>query len=626
MSDLILGFLAGSAVAGITVWQVLAGKQKQELQKAMRDRTDALDALRDAFAKEKMEMKKVHDRSFARVCEDLSFREAEIEIVLAADRHFNEAQNGAELIVAFEKLIETRFAKEIQCFVSWTHDDARPLAVTKAGREDINYLTVAKKNGRTNELFESSQPIKLSGEDLQAIPDGFKPKDLTLVYLPLVAHDRRIGISCAYFVGDSHAKSSHIFKCLIEKFAHTLHRLARIEEEYSSSRIDPQTGLPNDRAVYDFLPAIVKRATPEFPLALFFIECDNFADINEKYGHAVGDLVVQDLVELIKHSARMEELNSARPSDQYIRYGPAQFLMISQEADGTQCLAVAERIRQAVDDKVDWPRGVPACSVSIGIALSPDDAEDAKELVAKAEVAAMYVYEQDHGNGVVRFDQVPRHFRATKLSSRVSGSLDVFEPSVTLQSVARANGKGTLTVTNTNGRVFWAFFNDGTMEKAYLDDYKGDVAVVEFLSTFEEGRFDFREYHLLDSEALEYIHRLDDTYDVKNTLDRNLLDGALAQDQLSEAHRLLPNPRMFVKPTGNFKEVIAALPTSKDPPTRTELEAMVAICRHINGRTMLSAIIDRLHSYPTHLRWHAAALLVKHRAVELSKLALSFSV
>jgi diguanylate cyclase (GGDEF)-like protein len=412
----------------------------------------------------------------------------------------------------------------------------------------------------------------------------------------------------------------------VDKFCNTLFLLTRIDEEYRSARVDPLTELPNRRAVDDLLPPMVARANADAPVAALILEADHLEDMSEKYGHVVMDQVVQELAELIQTSARVEELNAARPSDKYIRYDTSQFLLLSEDIDGTQALAVAERIREAIDAKIDWPGGVPSVSLSVGIALLPVDAEDGHDLLRKAEVALMYLKEHDERNSAIRFDQVPRHFRMEKLSGGVSGSLQVFDPATTLQSVARAQRTGILTVTNEGGVLFWSFFEHGKLKKAYLEQFRADVAVVEFLSTFSDGDFDFREYDLLDAETLEHLHLLDDSYNCVKTLDRNLMDGALAQDQLAEARRVIPNTRLFVKPTARYREILASLPALKDAPSAKELEAMQAICKHVNGRTMLSAIIDRMDAFPTHLRWHGAALLVRYEAVELTRLALSFTL
>jgi diguanylate cyclase (GGDEF)-like protein len=563
------------------------------------------------------------------VSADLAFREAELEVMTAGDRLFHEAETHKQLYSAIEEIIDGKFASDVPYVVAWSIENAAHTQIfaSKKASGEPRYLEFAQSNFRSNDIFDTASPAIFSGSDLQSAPEELNLGEKTLVYLPLMAHDRRIGLLCAFFRGNSHQTRLRVLRQVIDKFCNAHYRISRIDEEYRSARIDPLTDLPNRRAVYDMLPAMVAHATEDSPVSALIVEVDNLEDMKEKYGHVVVDQVMQELTHVMQSSARVEELAGSRPNDKYIRYDTSQFLLLSEDADGTQALAVAERIREAVDKKVDWPAGVPCLSVSIGIASYPTDAKDAKDLMTRAEVSLMYLKEHDERNSAIRFDQVPRHFRSAKLSGAVSGSLEVFDPATTLQSVARAQRTGILTVTNEAGRVFWSFFEHGKLEKAYLDAFRADVAVVEFLATFSDGAFDFREYDLLDVEALEYIHQLDESYDCKKSLDRNLMDGALAQDQLAEARRLLPNTRLFVKPSGDFKLIVAALPTLKDPPSRVEIETMAAICKYVNGRTMLCTIIDKLqHSVPTHLRWHAAALLVRYEAVELTKLALSFTL
>lgn len=628
MIELILGALAGAVACGIGVWKVITQKQQQLLQKTVRAHEEETERLRHQFAKDLFELKASHERAFSRVSADLAFREAEIDVLTATDKLFHDAETHQQLYSAIQEIVDGKFANDVPCVVAWSVEDSsqHQMFASKKASGEPRYSEIARTNFKSNDIFESPQPVIFSTNDIESIPKDLHLAEHTLVYLPLMAHDRRFGLLCAFFKGNSHQTRLRILRQVVDKFCNALYRITRIDEEYRTARIDPLTNLPNRLAVYEVLPDMVAHATDDSPVVALIIEADNLADMNEKYGHAIVDQVVQELTGTIQSSARVEELNASRPTDRYIRYDASQFLLLSEDVDGTQALAVAERIREAVDSKIDWPGGVPCLSVSIGIALSPDDAKDAKDLIAKAEVALMYLKEHDERNSAIRFDQVPRHFRAAKLSGAVSGSLEIFDPATTLQSVARAQRTGILTVTNEAGRIFWSFFDHGKLQKAYLDQFRADTSVVEFLATFSDGAFDFREYDLLDAEALEYIHLLDETYNCKKALDRNLLDGALAQDQLAEAHRLFPNARLFVKPTAQFREIVAALPSLQNPPSRSELEAMQAICKYINGRTMLCTIIDKLHSIPTHLRWHAAALLVRHEAVELTKLALSFTL
>lgn len=606
-------------------------KHQEQIEALERQDRDLLQGERQAFAREKIELKMIHDRAFDRVSADLAFREGEIETILFAEKELSDSESRDNLFGALERVVRALFQNDVAGFVAWGIDDAaRAWAKTGIASEDARWVEVARKNFRHPDIFEHGSAAICSGEELgdrSAVPEKADTSAYTLVYFPLMAHGRRLGVACGFFQGSSHQTRLRMLKHALDRFCDILYRISRVDEEYRAGRIDPLTGLPNARAVYDLLPPAVARASEAEPVGLVFIEGNSLAEINEKYGHAVADEMIQELLKVIQSSARVEELNAVRPLDQCIRYGDAQYLIIAEDSDAQQCSAVAERIREAVESKVDWPRGVPMWSVSIGVAVYPGDAEGFKDLLQKAEIALLYLKEKGERNSVIRFDQVPRNFRTAKLSGTVSGSLNVFDPATTLQSVARAQHTGILTVTNAQGRLFWSFFEKGKITKAYLDNFRADTAVVEFLSTFEDGSFDFREYSQLDAEALEEIHSMDESYDMQKSLDRNLMDGALAQDQLAAAHRLMPNARLFVKPSLQFREIICALPKGKEPPTRQEFEAMQAICKYINGRTMMSAIIDKLSSsYPTYLRWHAAALLVRSQAVELTKLALSFTL
>lgn len=629
MIEALLASLAAATVCGVAVWKNMTRKQERLLRGVQRAHEEELGKVRHQFAKELFEAKASHEQAFSRLSADLAFRETEVEALTFADRLIHRAETRQQLCRALQETVESKFSNEVKFFVAWSIVDEpqRLFAGSEVASENRAYLDCAQRNFITTDIFESGNPAVFPAKDLEAVPAELNLANDTLVYLPLMAHDRRFGLLCAFFNGSSYNLQLRVLRQVIDKFCHALYLITRIEEEYRSARIDPLTGLPNRLAIYDMLPQMVASADERSSVAALIIEADNLDAMNEKYGHVVMDEVLQHLSGVIQCSARVEGLNGARPEDKYVRYDSAQFLMLSKDIDGMQALAVAQRIRDAVESKEEWPGGVPCLSVSIGIALDPDDASEGNDLLAKAEVALLYLKEHDDRNSAIRFDQVPRHFRISKLSGgAVSGSLAAFDPASTLQSVARAQKTGILTVTNESGSMFWGFINHGTLEKAYLDQFCADLAVVQFLATFSDGNFAFREYDLLDAEALEYIHQLDATYDCKKTLDRNLMDGALAQDQLAEAHRLLPNTRLFVKPTLKFREFVASLPTMSQVLSPSEIEAMQAICKYVNGRTMLSVIIDKLHTFPTHLRWHAAALLIRHEAVELTQLALSFTL
>src|SRR5262249_28608507 len=160
--------------------------------------------------------------------------------------------------------------------------------------------------------------------------------------------------------------------------------------------------------------------------------------------------------------------------------------------------AVAERIKEAVESRRDWPGGVPEWTVSIGVAEYPADANEPESLLKRLEVALLYVKEKLGREQIIHFQHVPRFFKAAKLNTSLDGTLEIFDPATVLQSIATSKKSGIMTVDNSQGQNMWVFFKDGWMTKSRLDKMKGDAAVIEFLTTFQDGDFKFREYTTLD--------------------------------------------------------------------------------------------------------------------------------
>lgn len=108
--------------------------------------------------------------------------------------------------------------------------------------------------------------------------------------------------------------------------------------EVESGR-DALTRLLNRR----FLPAVLMREMAlarrsGMPFALLLLDLDRFKNINDTYGHAAGDLVLQQAADLV--------VGSVRAGDFVFRYGGEEMLIVLVEVDKTQALQVAETIRQ----------------------------------------------------------------------------------------------------------------------------------------------------------------------------------------------------------------------------------------------------------------------------------------
>ncbi|MDP9236248.1 MAG: GGDEF domain-containing protein [Chloroflexota bacterium] len=137
---------------------------------------------------------------------------------------------------------------------------------------------------------------------------------------------------------------------------------------------DSLTGLPNRRHFHQaYVASLGQSIADNVPLALMLIDIDHFKAINDRDGHPAGDDKLRQVAGAL-HAV-------VRRGDLVARYGGDEFIVISPDATREGALALAERLRQAA----------VSCdaSVSIGVALFPDDAQMQDRLIAAAD-AALY--------------------------------------------------------------------------------------------------------------------------------------------------------------------------------------------------------------------------------------------
>jgi diguanylate cyclase (GGDEF)-like protein/PAS domain S-box-containing protein len=147
--------------------------------------------------------------------------------------------------------------------------------------------------------------------------------------------------------------------------------------------LDSLTGLPNLRVGRDRLIreiVLAKRNKNQF--ALLFIDLDGFKDINDNYGHEVGDCVLKVVSKRIAQSLR--------DVDTVARVGGDEFIVIISPVESRQAIAtVSQKVIDTVAEPIQAVEEKTYLGASIGIALYPDDALHADELLKLAD-QAMY--------------------------------------------------------------------------------------------------------------------------------------------------------------------------------------------------------------------------------------------
>ncbi len=164
-------------------------------------------------------------------------------------------------------------------------------------------------------------------------------------------------------------------------------------EHETRSITDGMTGLSNHGRFQDVLATkIAAGDRTGLKLSLLLVDIDRFKNINDSYGHPVGD-------EVIRRLARVLEGHGRHGTDLAARYGGEEFCLVLDDTDARGAAVVAARLRQSFREEIfvyrDGTKPVTFhCTVSIGIACYPDDGASQAELIENAD-RALYVSKEN---------------------------------------------------------------------------------------------------------------------------------------------------------------------------------------------------------------------------------------
>ncbi|MGA7616108.1 MAG: EAL domain-containing protein [Thermoanaerobaculia bacterium] len=146
---------------------------------------------------------------------------------------------------------------------------------------------------------------------------------------------------------------------------------------------DPLTGLPNRSLFLDRLIVGIAQSHRNFQkLAVLFLDLDRFKDINDSFGHSMGDAILRGV------AARLRL--SLREGDTVARFGGDEFTLILHRIESNDALVrVAAKILDTVRQPYEIGGREITVTTSIGISIYPDDTTDAETLIRNAD-AAMY--------------------------------------------------------------------------------------------------------------------------------------------------------------------------------------------------------------------------------------------
>ncbi|OFV91162.1 MAG: hypothetical protein A3H95_17960 [Acidobacteria bacterium RIFCSPLOWO2_02_FULL_64_15] len=256
---------------------------------------------------------------------------------------------------------------------------------TGVDSEIIQTLTIRNGAGLTGWVARNRRPLVNARPSADFEAAGRPPDQTTLqsaLVCPLLFNDRLIGTISVYHSEPSVYTDDHrrLMDRISEQAAAVIHNSMVFEQTQEDSLTDPLTGLPNTRFMFMHLTRELARADRHHAeVSLLVMDLDNFKDINDTYGHAVGDRALREVAGVLR--------TGIRPYDICVRYAGDEFIVVLAGCGGEE----AERKRVDLQQAIDGLRFEPKpgqtlpLAVSVGASVFPHDGESYEALLATAD-------------------------------------------------------------------------------------------------------------------------------------------------------------------------------------------------------------------------------------------------
>nr|WP_253686374.1 MULTISPECIES: diguanylate cyclase DgcA [unclassified Treponema] len=251
----------------------------------------------------------------------------------------------------------------------------------------INFLDKSDSGCTPDEIGKNIKTDKIV-KDLFSLSPSF--------FVPLKAKNRMIGF---LLLGEK-MESSHEFtdyeKNIIENIASLAAIAINNSQLLEMTTTDIMTHLKLKHYFFTLLmerlDIINSSDAKKEPLSILMIDIDFFKKINDTYGHAAGDIVLEEVARVIK--------SCTRNADTAARYGGEEFVVMLNNTPVSAAMAIAERIRKLVEETAVFYDGQKInVTISIGVSSYNFDLEPAKSIVDRAD-KALYESKQNGRNRV----------------------------------------------------------------------------------------------------------------------------------------------------------------------------------------------------------------------------------
>lgn len=184
---------------------------------------------------------------------------------------------------------------------------------------------------------------------------------------------------------------------------------------------DALTGLLNRRAFFSTAEALLARVAESGGMVVvMMLDVDHFKSFNDRYGHDVGDQVLQRVAKSVSESLRLNDIVA--------RYGGEEFCVMAEVADAATGAMLAERVRHAIQNQAGagmrQQGRVLSITASVGVAMTPPGPQDLQALLKLAD-ESLYVAKRNGRNRVVVSGQAVPAAPTEAAATPADGVLDL---------------------------------------------------------------------------------------------------------------------------------------------------------------------------------------------------------
>jgi len=255
---------------------------------------------------------------------------------------------------------------------------------TGVDAESVQQLTVKNGHGLTGWVARNRRPLVNArpSADFEAAGMTVQTTLQSALVCPLVFTERFIGTIAVYHTTPSIYTDDHrrLLDRISEQAAAVIYNSMVFEQTQEDSLTDPLTALPNTRFMFMHLTRELARANRlKSEVSLLVMDLDDFKDINDTYGHHIGDRALREVAAVLR--------TAIRPYDICVRYAGDEFIVVLSGCGGEEAERKRLELQRAVDGLQFEPRPGKALklAISIGAAIFPHDGDSYETLLATAD-------------------------------------------------------------------------------------------------------------------------------------------------------------------------------------------------------------------------------------------------